>query len=89
MHIVLFNKKSLNILFNISFVSKYYFYILIYMGAGQSGTATKWHGRQIDTVRHFGTEGHFGTATKWHGASLGTEGHFGTSTKFLYFNLFF
>ena len=33
-------------------------------GAGQNGTATKWHGRQIDTVRHFGTRGHFGTATK-------------------------
>ena len=33
-------------------------------GAGQNGTATKLHGRQNDTVRHFGTEGHFGTATK-------------------------
>ena len=34
------------------------------MGAGQNGTATKRHGRQIDAVRHFGTEGHFGTAKK-------------------------
>ena len=39
-------------------------------GAGQNGTATKWHGRQNDTVRHFGTEGHFGTVTKWHGVSI-------------------
>ena len=34
------------------------------MGAGQNGKVTKWQGRQIDTVRHLGTEGHFGTATK-------------------------
>ena len=36
---------------------------VIVMGAGQNGTATKWHGSQIDTVRHFDTKGHFGTAT--------------------------
>ena len=40
------------------------------MGAGQNGTATKWHGRQNDTVRHCGTEGHFGTATKLHGVFI-------------------
>ena len=37
---------------------------------GQNGTATKWYGRQNDTVRHFGTEGHFDTATKWHDVSI-------------------
>ena len=42
----------------------------IKMGAGQNGTATKWHGRKIDTVRHFGTEGHFSIATKGHGVSI-------------------
>ena len=33
-------------------------------GTGQNDTATKWHGRQIDTEGLLGTEGHFGTTTK-------------------------
>ena len=45
--------------------------------AGQNGTATKWHGRQNDTVRHFGTVWHFGT-----------ESQFGTATKFFKFIFF-
>ena len=40
------------------------------LGAGKNDTATKWHGRQIDTVRHLDTKGHFCTATKWHGDLL-------------------
>ena len=55
-------------------ITQYLFYNVtindLTKGAGQNGTATKWHGRQNDTVHHFGTEGHFGTATKWHGLSI-------------------
>ena len=51
------------------------------MVAGQNGTATKWHGRQIDTVRHFGT------TTKLHGVSLWHEGSLWHRDKI--FKLFF
>ena len=69
-------KKAFEINYKIrARVTKNYVIRLFKMGAGQNGTATKWHGHQIATEGHFGTVCHYGT-----------EGHFGTATKCLSFN---